>query len=385
MEYLSTWGGGYTTSVEYLSRGEGTPPQWNIDVDRGGGGTTSVEYFSRPPIFPNAPFFHPFFSLAGGCCLVLHGLPFFLTFNFHDGFFSGGWLSWGGGVPDFSLSLFERKDGRKGRVPHFYQTFAEIRSILCPGHEMPNQTSDFGLYTHSCGGPPAGSGALGLVAGPHGRGLNSPHPQGGPGGAPEHPCAHALVHGLQVVGGCALGGCHCAAGVLGPPGSFWLPPSQKRRGWGGGYAGPFGALSAAWMGSHWDEYRLTKRFDLIPQAVALALPLELGMDPGMCRALGAMHKQLCRAFKIARALGSWWQATNGILQGCPLSVIPLNVLTTIWNGEVDSLRRHVCARTAALPPVLDDYTAADLEVGAPFPPQGCGPRQCRAEVARLYG
>ena len=83
----------------------------------------------------------------------------------------------------------------------------------------------------------------------------------------------------------------------------------------------------------------------------LALALELGMDPGTRRALGAMYKQLHRAFKIASALGRWWQATNGILQGCPLSVIPMNVLTTIWKWEVDSLRRQVCARTPPPPPL----------------------------------
>ena len=33
-----------------------------------------------------------------------------------------------------------------------------------------------------------------------------------------------------------------------------------------------------------------KCFDLIPQAVVLALALELGMDPGTCCALGAMYK-----------------------------------------------------------------------------------------------
>ena len=92
-----------------------------------------------------------------------------------------------------------------------------------------------------------------------------------------------------------------------------------------------------------------KCFDLIPQAVVLALAVELGMDPGTCRALGAMYKQL-RSFKIAWAFGLWWQATNGILQGCPLSVILVNVLTTVWKWEVDSLRRQVCAQTAALPP-----------------------------------
>ena len=70
-------------------------------------------------------------------------------------------------------------------------------------------------------------------------------------------------------------------------------------------------------------------FNLIPQAVVVALALELRMDSGTCRALKAMYKHLRRAFKVAGALGQWWQATTGILQGCPLSVILVNVLTTI--------------------------------------------------------
>ena len=55
-----------------------------------------------------------------------------------------------------------------------------------------------------------------------------------------------------------------------------------------------------------------KCFDLILRAVTLALALELGVDPGTCRALSAMYEQLCRAFNIAGALGLWWQATEGI-------------------------------------------------------------------------
>ena len=111
----------------FIHMGGGTPPRWNIYpeggvhhlsgifIQRVGGYTTSVEYFYRPPIFPNAPFFHPLFFFRGGCSPVLHGLPFFPTFNFHDGFFLvGGCVGGGGGAPDFSLSLSERKDGREG-------------------------------------------------------------------------------------------------------------------------------------------------------------------------------------------------------------------------------------------------------------------------------
>ena len=116
-----------------------------------------------------------------------------------------------------------------------------------------------------------------------------------------------------------------------------------------------------------------KCFALIPQAVVLALALELGMDPGTCRALGAMYKQVRRAFRVAGALGLWWQATNGILQGCPLSVILVNVLTTIWKWEVDSLRRQVCPQTAALPLTLDEDAADDLDPGALPPLKDAGP------------
>ena len=52
--------------------------------------------------------------------------------------------------------------------------------------------------------------------------------------------------------------------------------------------------------------------DGIPQAVVPAL--EPGMDPGTCRALGAIYEQLRRACNVAGSLRSWWRATNVIVQ-----------------------------------------------------------------------
>ena len=74
-----------------------------------------------------------------------------------------------------------------------------------------------------------------------------------------------------------------------------------------------------------------KCFFLIPQGVVRTLALELAMDLGPWgpRALGAMHEQLRSALQVAGSLGSWWRATDGMVQGCPLSVILVNVLTTI--------------------------------------------------------
>ena len=93
-----------------------------------------------------------------------------------------------------------------------------------------------------------------------------------------------------------------------------------------------------------------KCFDLITQAIVLRVAAELGLAPAVCRALGAMYRQLRRSFKIAGCLGLCWQGTNSILQGCPLSVILVNVLMGIWKEEIDSLWQQVCTWTRALPP-----------------------------------
>ena len=47
-----------------------------------------------------------------------------------------------------------------------------------------------------------------------------------------------------------------------------------------------------------------KCFDLIPRAVVLALALELGMDPGTCRALGAPRTPCCLSTR-ARGTRRW--------------------------------------------------------------------------------
>ena len=160
---------------------------------------------------------------------------------------------------------------------------------------------------------------------------------------------------------------------MGPPGGLWLLPGQERPGRGGGNAGPLGAVSPPAWAVPGMSIDYVKCFNLIPQAVVLALALQLGMDPGTCRALGAMYKQLRWAFKVAGAFGLWWQATNGILLGCPVSVILVNVLTTNCKWEVDSLRRQVCAQTAALPPTLDEDAADNLDPGALPPLKDAGP------------
>ena len=45
----------------------------------------------------------------------------------------------------------------------------------------------------------------------------------------------------------------------------------------------------------------------------------------------------CAGPLFAGCLGQWLKVTNGILQGCPLSVIFINILTTEWKEEIYTL------------------------------------------------
>ena len=103
-----------------------------------------------------------------------------------------------------------------------------------------------------------------------------------------------------------------------------------------------------------------KCFNLVPQWVVLALLLELSMGPRNFKALGAMYEQLHHAFKVLGTLGAWWTATNGMLQGCLLSVTLVNALAAILRWELVEV---VHAATAALPPALAEVDPYDLDPG----------------------
>ena len=74
-----------------------------------------------------------------------------------------------------------------------------------------------------------------------------------------------------------------------PPGGFWFPPARSTL---DHVAVPQVLLEVCRRrGRAVTEISIdyVKCFDLIFHAVVLALALELGMDPGTCRALGAMY------------------------------------------------------------------------------------------------
>ena len=93
-----------------------------------------------------------------------------------------------------------------------------------------------------------------------------------------------------------------------------------------------------------------KCFDLIPQHVVLRVALEQGMHTGTHRALSGMYTQLTCCFKIMGCLCSFFAATNGILQGCPLSVNLINLMTSIWKKILDAQSQAMRVSSARLPP-----------------------------------
>ena len=103
------------------------------------------------------------------------------------------------------------------------------------------------------------------------------------------------------------------------------------------------------------DYR--KFFDLMPQGIVFEVCTWLGWDAEVPAAVQAMCCQLVRAFKLADGLGDWLRTTNGVLEGCPLSVVLVIALVGVWQAELDSLPEQVVVVTRDM---------------LPMPSPGCG-------------
>ena len=74
---------------------------------------------------------------------------------------------------------------------------------------------------------------------------------------------------------------------------------------------------------------LAKAFDSVPIDITFAVCAKLGMNRRILAALKGMYKQIQRRFKIGSFVSEPFVSTNGILQGCPLSVMLLNALMSV--------------------------------------------------------
>eukprot|EP00662_Eupelagonemidae_sp_cell21_P057404 gene57404-biopygen32076 len=101
----------------------------------------------------------------------------------------------------------------------------------------------------------------------------------------------------------------------------------------------------------------SKCFDRLPQGIMLRLVEELGMSPRVLGPLRAMYARLTRRFRAGGGVGSAFTATNGILQGCPLSVALLNAAMAVWAAAI----------AAEVPGALPEAFADDQYVTAGSP------------------
>ena len=81
-------------------------------------------------------------------------------------------------------------------------------------------------------------------------------------------------------------------------------------------------------------FDIRKCFDTIPWGIAFGLLRDMGMDERVIRPLRSMYDNLRRHMKVLGTAGEDFQATNGILQGCALSVIVLNAVVAVWDRAV---------------------------------------------------
>eukprot|EP00660_Eupelagonema_oceanica_P019398 gene19398-biopygen2095 len=118
---------------------------------------------------------------------------------------------------------------------------------------------------------------------------------------------------------------------------------------------PFGGMS----------YDYRKCFDLVPQDILLRLLDRMGLDPRIGGPMRAMYTGLRRQFKIGTsgAVGEPFFASNGVLQGCPVSVVALNALLSVWTRavEAEAPGTHAVSYADDQWQTADGRTAADVE------------------------
>ena len=78
-----------------------------------------------------------------------------------------------------------------------------------------------------------------------------------------------------------------------------------------------------------------KCFDRVPHEIVLSLAEEWGAHWRILGPLRAAYTAMERRFKLGDVgVGGAFRTTNGILQGCPLSVVLLNALMAVWGSAV---------------------------------------------------
>ena len=72
------------------------------------------------------------------------------------------------------------------------------------------------------------------------------------------------------------------------------------------------------------QFDFAKCFDSVPYSVIWSTLRHFGCDLAFVDLLSHLYNNISRCFRYAGCIGSFWYATNGLLQGDPSSVVILN-------------------------------------------------------------
>ena len=103
----------------------------------------------------------------------------------------------------------------------------------------------------------------------------------------------------------------------------------------------------------------SKAFDNIPVAITLRVLKELGIHCRVLEPLIDMYARLQRRFKIRGYLGEAFTATNGIMQGDPLSVLLLNAIVCVLSFDIAAKTGDAVANQS----YVDDITLTSTVQG----------------------
>ena len=80
----------------------------------------------------------------------------------------------------------------------------------------------------------------------------------------------------------------------------------------------------------------SKAFDRVPREIVFHIAEAAGLPQGTLRALKAMYHQTTRRFRLpGDFVTAPFGGTNGVMQGCPISVVLMNMLMHIWCSVIE--------------------------------------------------
>ena len=95
------------------------------------------------------------------------------------------------------------------------------------------------------------------------------------------------------------------------------------------------------------SYDLKKAFDTVPIRLALQIMRQRGADNSVLRAMEVFYGQHRKFFRMDGHYSEAFKASNGILQGCPLSMLVLTSLVATWIEALQAKAPEVTPRSFA--------------------------------------